>query len=336
MQHLAHFGSSGGGSWVRLVRAGDDITAFNSVDGTNWVEIATVSVPMGQVALIGMAHCSNTHQRASTAVFDNVEMMGTLVDDSPTLNALAAPAAPTVSATTSYGIDLGWDAVSGSTGYTVELSADGRAFTEIAVVPAPATTHALEDLVDGRMYSLRVRANDARGVCEASAVVRATTRPGEVLDLRVISLGSDTIALDWEEPFGETGYRIERSLDGVEYTMVGNAVQHGRKFVDHGANTSLRYFYRVVTLDEQGDAASTVIRRPADPKLDDVDADGWKDLVEIRLGFDAADAASFPPRSSFKIRLHIWDHVRARQFPSEECSYPPKNVVFGVSGLKIV
>ncbi len=48
-----------------------------------------------------------------------------------------------------------------------------------------------------------------------------------------------------------------------------------------------------------------------------------------------ATAHRAAPRSSFRIRLRVWGHVRGRQFPQEECSYPRKNVVFGASGLKI-
>ncbi|GAA5497401.1 hypothetical protein Rhal01_03595 [Rubritalea halochordaticola] len=276
---------NGGNSnkWLRLVRSGDTISSYASADGTNWTLMNSQSIPMAQQVYIGLANCSNNHTRAVTAIFDNVTVTGTLVNEDPATNSLSVPAVVNVTSSTHDSVDLSWDSVSGATGYTIEKSMNGVDFVSAGIVASGTTSYQVTGLDDGRLHFFRIRANDGNTVSAASVAVESTTRPGPVRDLRLISLSTTTIVLDWEEPFGETGYRIERSLDGVNYTTVGNAVQHGRKFVDSWAFSGLRYYYRVVTLDENGDSASIVIRRDEDPLIDDDGSTGimpWAREIE--------------------------------------------------------
>jgi regulation of enolase protein 1 (concanavalin A-like superfamily) len=58
--------------WVRLDRAGDTLTAYQSADGSNWTVVSTDTIPMGQTVLVGLAVSSHTTSAAATATFDNV------------------------------------------------------------------------------------------------------------------------------------------------------------------------------------------------------------------------------------------------------------------------
>ncbi len=75
--------STGGGSlyaspnnWVRLVRDGDDFTAYKSADGSNWTQVASTSIPMNSAIYVGLAVCSHDNSELSTATFDNVSVSG--------------------------------------------------------------------------------------------------------------------------------------------------------------------------------------------------------------------------------------------------------------------
>lgn len=57
--------------WVRLVRAGNRITASTSFDGVNWTQGASQDVIMGATVLVGFAVTSHDNTQLNTAVFNN-------------------------------------------------------------------------------------------------------------------------------------------------------------------------------------------------------------------------------------------------------------------------
>jgi regulation of enolase protein 1 (concanavalin A-like superfamily) len=62
--------------WVRVVRAGNLVTAFQSADGTNWVQVGSETIALGSATRIGLAVSSHTTAAAATATFDNVQFTG--------------------------------------------------------------------------------------------------------------------------------------------------------------------------------------------------------------------------------------------------------------------
>jgi YD repeat-containing protein len=62
--------------WVRLTRAGNTFTGFISTDGINWTQVNQVVVPMATSVLAGLAVTSHLAGTLSTAVFDNVSIVG--------------------------------------------------------------------------------------------------------------------------------------------------------------------------------------------------------------------------------------------------------------------
>jgi hypothetical protein len=60
--------------WVRLDRAGNTITAYQSVDGSAWTLVGTDTIPMAATVYIGIAVSSHTAAAAATATFDHVSV----------------------------------------------------------------------------------------------------------------------------------------------------------------------------------------------------------------------------------------------------------------------
>lgn len=58
--------------WVKLVRAGDLITGYESPDGVNWTVVGSDAFTMGSTVLIGLAVSSHVTGVNATATFDNV------------------------------------------------------------------------------------------------------------------------------------------------------------------------------------------------------------------------------------------------------------------------
>ena len=68
------------------------------------------------------------------------------------------------------------------------------------------------------------------------------------------------LVLDWTDASGETGYRIERSLNGTSgWTTVGTVGKNVPMFNNTGLTVGTQYYYRVVTLDGSGDAATSTV-----------------------------------------------------------------------------
>ena len=58
--------------WVKLTRAGDLFTGYDSADGTNWAQIGNVSLPMPQNVFIGLAATPHDNTIVDISTFDNV------------------------------------------------------------------------------------------------------------------------------------------------------------------------------------------------------------------------------------------------------------------------
>ena len=63
--------------WVRLVRAGSTISAFDSVDGVAWTLVGSDTFTMGSSVLVGLAVSSHIRGVNASATFDNVTVTTT-------------------------------------------------------------------------------------------------------------------------------------------------------------------------------------------------------------------------------------------------------------------
>jgi len=60
--------------WLRLVRSGSTVTGMESVDGTTWTTVGTVSIAMTSTVYVGLAVTSHTTSASATAVIDQVSV----------------------------------------------------------------------------------------------------------------------------------------------------------------------------------------------------------------------------------------------------------------------
>jgi len=60
--------------WVKLVRAGDKFTGYESLDGKEWTQTGTTTVAMGETALVGLVTSSHQKTVLCTGVLDNVSV----------------------------------------------------------------------------------------------------------------------------------------------------------------------------------------------------------------------------------------------------------------------
>jgi regulation of enolase protein 1 (concanavalin A-like superfamily) len=66
--------------------------------------------------------------------------------------------------------------------------------------------------------------------------------------LAASAASSSQIDLSWTDVAGESGYRIERSLDGITFTVIGTTVTNVTTFSDTTVAPSTQYTYRIIAL----------------------------------------------------------------------------------------
>ncbi len=103
---------SGLPKWVKLVRNGTNFSGYYSSNGSTWTQLGTtVSVPLSNDVLVGMAVSAANNAALNTSVFDNVGITG-----------FGAPVTPSGLTATQLlgGIHLIWNTASQATGYNVK------------------------------------------------------------------------------------------------------------------------------------------------------------------------------------------------------------------------
>ena len=103
--------------WVRLDRAGDTFTAYQSKDGVSWTYLATDTVPMAETVYVGLAATSVHQTMTGLSTVDNV----TVVAGTPT---------PPVNPPPSPVLPAGWLRQDvGTVGFTGDTTFAANAFT---------------------------------------------------------------------------------------------------------------------------------------------------------------------------------------------------------------
>jgi regulation of enolase protein 1 (concanavalin A-like superfamily) len=244
-------------TWLKLTRIGNLFTAFTSSDGVNWGQYgASVSIALSPTAYIGLMASGAVSPALTTATLDGVALTGTL-NPTSTLNALQAPTNITLSNVAATTATVGWSLVSGATGYSIERSSDGVNYTVLAAVGSAVTSYNSTGMWDGDRFFYRVRASNAAGVSVPSDVVVATTLPGATTGVTVAAVSSSQLVVSWNDVDTESNYRIERSIDQSNWTLVATVAANITVYADSGLTTNSRYYYRIVTIVNGTDVATS-------------------------------------------------------------------------------
>jgi len=251
-------------TWVRLVRAGNVITASRSTDGVAWTTVGSVTISMSSTVYIGLLSSSDTpHTRdnpskLNAAMFTNVTLTGT-INAPEAVNALDAPAGVAVAQGGGASFVVSWQPVAGATGYLIERSANGVDFTGIFTAASNVTSWTNTGLAGALRYFFRVRATSASGRSVASEIVSAVNRPSPVTGAAVTVISNSQLVLNWTETSGETGYRIESSTDNVTFTQIATIGVNVPSYSIGGLAAGTPYWFRISPTSGTGDGNPVVV-----------------------------------------------------------------------------
>jgi len=245
-------------TWVRLVRAGSLVTASRSVDGLAWTTVDTVTVSMAATVYVGLLSSANSNTVVNEARFTDVSLTGTL-NAPETVNGLAAPTGVTVRQGGGASLVVSWQAVTGADGYAIERSANGVDYTTVFTAASADRSWTNTGLAGAMRYFYRVRAASGSSRSAASAIASAVNRPSPVTQAAVTSLSNSQLVLNWIETSGETGYRIEQSIDNVAFTQIATVGANVPSYTSSGLAAGTPYWFRISPMTATGDGNPVVI-----------------------------------------------------------------------------
>jgi hypothetical protein len=173
---------------------------------------------------------------------------------------LGAPSTVAAVPTSPTSIRLKWTDVPAATGYQIFRSTGTEIWLAVATTNPEVTAYVDDGLSAGTTYFYRVVAVTDGGTAPPSDVVSATTSapPLVATTLTCSSTTSDAIDLTWTDVDGETGYRIERSTDGVsDWTTIATTGQDVTAYTDAGLAAGTTYWFRVFVENEAGESSAS-------------------------------------------------------------------------------
>jgi regulation of enolase protein 1 (concanavalin A-like superfamily) len=160
--------------WVRLVRVGSRIEAFQSLDGMSWTSIGSEAIPMADTVFVGIATTSHNAATATNAVLENLSItpIGSVTNQPPQITLIA----PTDGSTFTAGSNVTVSAAASDTDGTVSRVDFFSGSTPIGTVAVPPYALTWQAVPAGA-YSLTAVATDNAGATTTSAAVSIRVDP---------------------------------------------------------------------------------------------------------------------------------------------------------------
>ena len=179
------------------------------------------------------------------------------------VNAPSIPTTLTVSSTTTSSVNLSWAETSSTTvtGFLLQRGEDGRNFSTIATLPAGTLTYTDNKVYDSTTYYYRVQAlGTGTAVSGWSNVASGTTGfvagiPVGPRDLKVVLSIDSVVGLSWtDRSYNETGFKIQRSTDGLNFSDLNTLAANSVAYNDSTVWPAIRYYYRVIAFNASGNS----------------------------------------------------------------------------------
>jgi subtilase family serine protease len=183
----------------------------------------------------------------------------------------AAPSAVSVAAlgTTTGSLNLGWNASTGATSYSIfEGTTSGGEGTTAVQAGLSGTSTSLASLTPGKQYFFTVVAVDAGGSSMASAEATGTTIASPPTGFAASS-GNASVSLSWTASAGATSYNVyEGTTSSAEGATPVQSGVSGTSVSIGGLTNGKKYYFTLAAVDAGGVSAPSgeASATPAAPK----------------------------------------------------------------------
>lgn len=246
-----------GETGFKILRSGDG--------GGTWSQVATVAANVTSYQNAGLVSGATYAYRvlASNAGGDSAPSNSATATTLVNMTVPKAPNSLTAVAASATRVNLAWhDNSLNESGFRIERSADGgKTWTQIVEVGANITSYADQTVSSQASYRFRVRAFNAGGTSAYSNSVNVNTPALPVIppsNLAAAASSPSQVSIAWQDNSNnETGFRIERSVDGVHWTQIATVAANVTSYVDTKIAAGSALMYRVRGYGLLGDSAYT-------------------------------------------------------------------------------
>ena len=147
-----------------------------------------------------------------------------------------------------------WGNPKSEVGFRIERSSGGSAFAKIGIAPANQTTYS-DQTVGNDTYFYRVIAFNAAGETASNdgSVTTSGISPSAPSGLTATAVDQRRIDLAWvDTTVIENGFRIERSTDNINFSLLTNTAADAAAFSDTTVGPAMTYYYRVYAYNTAG------------------------------------------------------------------------------------
>ncbi|PKO17787.1 MAG: hypothetical protein CVU39_04710 [Chloroflexi bacterium HGW-Chloroflexi-10] len=174
---------------------------------------------------------------------------------------LPAPTALSTTETTLTRIGLSFiDSAANETGFYMERSINGGAWSRIATLPANTTTFTDSSMTCSTSLAYRVKAYNANSESAYSNILTINCSAPPAVNEIQTSSSVASIMLAWDDVDGETAYIIEQSFDQAKsWNTIATLSADTTAFTLAGLEPNSNYTFRICTTNPYGDQASDPI-----------------------------------------------------------------------------
>ena len=227
---------------------------------------------------------------------------------------ITIPAAPTnlmANTVTPTAITLSWqDNADNESSFEIEQQKPGGDFIRIAQLLPNAFTFLATGLSEQTTYQFRVRTSNSAGPSPYSNTIAVTTPaslPLQPATLAITATAPTSVSFTWvDNAFNETGYEVERSSPGENFTKVAELAANSSAYIASGLRENTAYSFRVRAMNNAGPSpysntatATTPISIPLQPTTLTVVAAtpnsltiNWLDNAFNETGYEVERSAS--------------------------------------------
>ena len=191
---------------------------------------------------------------------------------SATIGPPNAPSNLTATVTDVDRVDLSWVDISlNEAGFTIQRADDAGGlpgtWVQIATVGGGVTAWSDAAVTLNNTYWYRVRASNPCGDSSDAAETSALVAPPPVAsNLTATAVAPNQIKLSWtDNSTDETGFKVERSLDGSNFTQIAQLSANTTSYLNTGLFPDTSYYYRVRAYKIPGGSAPSNVAGATTP-----------------------------------------------------------------------
>ena len=257
-------------SWTDNTGGALGFKILRSTDGQTFSTAAWVEAGVTSYANTGRTPATTYYYQIRAYEPTGGESLSSNTASATTLPVLMAPSNLSATAASTSRIDLTWtDNSATESTFRIFRSTDGVNFVFQGQVGANVTTYSNSGLSASTRYYYRVTARENGGAESAfSNIASAMTLglPQAPTALVANAVSSSQIDLTWtDNSANETGFKIDRSSDGVSFSSLVWLDANTTSYSNTGRSPSTTYYYRVSSYNAQGSSAFSNVASATTP-----------------------------------------------------------------------